>query len=322
MKLLMTLLALLVTLTSGEAWACQLYRDVLLDKNGNVIAGVTVTVVTAGTTTVVTLYGDPLCTITVANPISSASDGSFSFYVPDGEIGLNFVKSGLTFANIPQVAMYDPLGENIKTVAFYQTTDLCAAGIGAIDQIGTTPMTLVINKPVTCSITKTLPQTLVVRCEGLGSVNVASGQTLTVVGYIYPCKTSGVSPMWQGSGSVVLLSGAGPNPWGFDGIRTSTHATPVSIQTKKGETFEITAATNAIFTISNPDGPSFGRIIRIVIINTSGGAMGVITWDTQYKLAGAFTNPATGNRRTITFYTDGTSGNWYELSRTAADVPN
>lgn len=51
----------------------------------------------------------------------------------------------------------------------------------------------------------------------------------------------------------------------------------------------------------------------------SGGAMGAITWDTSYKLAGAFTNPATGQVREITFRRDAAGSVWREVSRTAAD---
>jgi hypothetical protein len=47
--------------------------------------------------------------------------------------------------------------------------------------------------------------------------------------------------------------------------------------------------------------------------------MGVITWDTKYKMS-AWTNPATGFSRSITFMFDGT--NWYQISQTGVDIPN
>lgn len=84
--------------------------------------------------------------------------------------------------------------------------------------------------------------------------------------------------------------------------------------------FTITATNNTAFTITNPLYPTYdGQAITFTIRNTSGGALGVATWGTLYKLP-AWTQPATGFSRSITFLCDGT--NFIELSRTAADVPN
>lgn len=81
----------------------------------------------------------------------------------------------------------------------------------------------------------------------------------------------------------------------------------------------ITVADGVAFTISNPAAALAGRRLTFDILNSSGGAMGAITWSANFKLAGAFTNPASTKRRTITFYTpDGT--NWIEVNRAAADI--
>jgi hypothetical protein len=45
------------------------------------------------------------------------------------------------------------------------------------------------------------------------------------------------------------------------------------------------------------------------------GTMGVITWGTDFELNGAFCNPATGARKSITFRYDGAK--WREVSRSA-----
>lgn len=84
--------------------------------------------------------------------------------------------------------------------------------------------------------------------------------------------------------------------------------------------FVITATNGTAFTINNPTGTnSSHKRISIRIRNTSGGALGAITWGAQYKL-GTWTSPATANSRTIDFDWDGT--NWVEAHRTSADVPN
>ena len=57
--------------------------------------------------------------------------------------------------------------------------------------------------------------------------------------------------------------------------------------------------------------------------NTSGGAMGVVTFGAQFKLSGAFVAPATGNHRIYRFYWDSSgAGVWRETFRSAADQAN
>lgn len=84
--------------------------------------------------------------------------------------------------------------------------------------------------------------------------------------------------------------------------------------------FQRIRVTNATaFQVNNPSNPNANGLLAISVENAAGGAMGAITWDTSYKLAGAFTNPATGNLREITFRYDTAGGVWRETSRTTAD---
>jgi hypothetical protein len=77
--------------------------------------------------------------------------------------------------------------------------------------------------------------------------------------------------------------------------------------------------TNAVaFTIQNPTNASPGRQFSFVIVNSSGGAMGTITWGSKYQLSQAFVNPSNGARVSISFFYDGT--NWIETSRTREGV--
>lgn len=98
-----------------------------------------------------------------------------------------------------------------------------------------------------------------------------------------------------------------------------TYGASITINSSAGEIHTITATNGTAFTINAPTSPVTARMLTITIRNTSGGALGVITWNVVFKMA-AFTNPATGFNRSITFYYDGT--NWIERSRTTADVPN
>lgn len=62
-----------------------------------------------------------------------------------------------------------------------------------------------------------------------------------------------------------------------------------------------------------------GQQITLHINNTSGGAMGAITWNAVFKMS-AWTNPANGQNRSITFEYNGSS--WKQISQTGADIPN
>jgi pectate lyase-like protein len=110
-------------------------------------------------------------------------------------------------------------------------------------------------------------------------------------------------------------------------LATPTYGASILIDSNTGNNtggqrdFKITATNGNVFTIENPSGGfGYGDVIEITVKNTSGGALGVITWGTLYKLA-AWTSPATGFNRSIRFRFD-PDGNWYEVSRTAVDVPN
>ena len=69
------------------------------------------------------------------------------------------------------------------------------------------------------------------------------------------------------------------------------------------------------FTISNPIVPIAGMELTYEMFHNCDGTMGVITWGTDFELNGAFCNPATGARKSITFRYDGAK--WREVSRSA-----
>jgi hypothetical protein len=101
-------------------------------------------------------------------------------------------------------------------------------------------------------------------------------------------------------------------------MRTLTYGTTVNTSASGGSAFKLTVTNTTPFTMANPTNSRVGQEIIYDIINASGGTMGAITWGSAFKLAGAFTNPTNGLRRTISFYYDGT--NWVETSRAAANI--
>jgi hypothetical protein len=100
-------------------------------------------------------------------------------------------------------------------------------------------------------------------------------------------------------------------------IAFPTYGTTVTADYSKGDIQRVTVTDTNAFTIAAVTNTDPGRI-TFDILNSSGGVMGTITWDASFHLAGSFTNPANGKRRTITFASEGS--NWFEVGRAAADI--
>lgn len=103
-----------------------------------------------------------------------------------------------------------------------------------------------------------------------------------------------------------------------------TDAAAVVVDASLGTYFTL-AALASPRTINNPlttSGGVSGLLIGMTrtfdILNSTGGAL-VTTWSANYKLAGAWTDPANGKRRKITFTFVG-SNSWIEDSRVGGDI--
>lgn len=101
-------------------------------------------------------------------------------------------------------------------------------------------------------------------------------------------------------------------------VKAMVYSASITPHQTDGEIYPITATNGTAFTINAIYQPRLGAIITFDILNSSGGALGTITWDAVYKLAGSFTNPANTKHRLISFYYNGT--NWIETFRSAADI--
>ncbi len=98
------------------------------------------------------------------------------------------------------------------------------------------------------------------------------------------------------------------------------HGPSVATDARLGSQFRITVTGNSPMTLEAPSNGVAGQEILYDILNSSGGAMGGITWGdgSVFQMAGPFTNPGNGYRRTIRFYYDGT--NWVETGRSVGDI--
>jgi hypothetical protein len=122
----------------------------------------------------------------------------------------------------------------------------------------------------------------------------------------------------------ILIFGT-PGPDFFYGrprrAKTLVYGVTVNTDLSLGDDFALVVTDGVAFTMALPTKiPVSPDVQHIVyeIVNSSGGAMGAITWNGNFLLAGAFTNPANGKRRTIMFKASGTT--LVELCRAAADI--
>lgn len=103
-----------------------------------------------------------------------------------------------------------------------------------------------------------------------------------------------------------------------------TFGANIAVDLSLGNNFVITVTSNAAHALTNPINgvmPSgSGMVITVTEKNTSGGAIATMTFGTAYKLGAAWTAPADGFSRSISFLWDGTVAT--EIDRTAADVAN
>jgi hypothetical protein len=109
----------------------------------------------------------------------------------------------------------------------------------------------------------------------------------------------------------------------ISGMETVTYSASMTPDLRAGHVHRITVTDGVAFTINSPssrDATAPGQFTTFVIRNTSGGAIGAITWNAIFKLNAAAIAPATATSRSIVFFDDGT--NLVEVARGALDVPN
>lgn len=104
---------------------------------------------------------------------------------------------------------------------------------------------------------------------------------------------------------------------GFKDTQQSGGGT-LTLDMANGNLQRVTVIDSTAFTLGAPLNAVPGMPLKLIIQNSAGAPMGAITWNAIFKKT-SFTNPATGNNRTICFNYDGSS--WFEEKNTA-DVPN
>jgi hypothetical protein len=120
------------------------------------------------------------------------------------------------------------------------------------------------------------------------------------------------------AGQTLTSNGASEPPSFRGGVGSLVYGHSISVDMRVCTRCKITVTDGIAFTIQNPTNPIAGPTLTFDIVNAAGGAIGTITWNDVYKLAGVFTNPSSGSRKTISFYYDGSA--FIELSRAGADI--
>lgn len=162
------------------------------------------------------------------------------------------------------------------------------------------------------------------RATKRGNISVTSPTNISPNMTIVGNSTAGLAA----NGGLVFQSAAlGDNEDSLDLVRVAaiapsfalTYGVTIATNSVSGEVQTINVTDGVGFTISNPTNPITGRYLTYDILNSSGGAMGTITWGAAFKLVGGtFTNPANTKRRRITFWYNGT--NWIEDRRSSGDI--
>jgi hypothetical protein len=183
--LVLAVVALLL-LVASPSWARDHYVGRAIDQAGAVIPGATAYVYQAGTTTLATLYNATGGQI--ANPRSADIAGVIDFYADPATYDIVYSKTGFTFdARLTAGIRVGQSGSGgsypaITTLDDFTTTDLCQATTGAIVVIGSTPVTLVIDRAVTCTTDRTIPRTMGLKFVPGGILTISTTKTLTING--------------------------------------------------------------------------------------------------------------------------------------------
>lgn len=106
-------------------------------------------------------------------------------------------------------------------------------------------------------------------------------------------------------------------------ISAPTYGPSIVIDTSLSDAFLITATNGTAFTITEPEsGGTLGQLlsgqsITILIQNSSGGALGAISWNAAFVFTSPWVSPPNGSVYSITFRAGVSQANLYEVSRSA-----
>lgn len=85
----------------------QKYSDTVLDRNGTVVSGATVSVTSYPSGAAATVYSADSTSGANANPLTTDSNGYFEFWAPNGQYSLTISKTGITTRTVSNILIQD-----------------------------------------------------------------------------------------------------------------------------------------------------------------------------------------------------------------------
>lgn len=149
------------------------------------------------------------------------------------------------------------------------------------------------------------------------------------IGHILAKGSNGSLSIANSTGTILLVNSDGSTSYGvaskyctFVGplaypIFATAYGATITINASVAEVFKIIVTDGVGFTISSPVNITTGDFLWLEIINSSGGAMGTVTFGADYILLYPFIAPANGAVRLLCFFYNGTT-----LNQVAEPVPN
>lgn len=124
-------------------------------------------------------------------------------------------------------------------------------------------------------------------------------------------RNSSATQYEESSGAVLAARGTGR-------VVPVTYSASMTLDIRKGDTFIISANNGTAFTINDPTNYKTGDKFNLCIKNTSGGALGAITWGASFSQD--WVSPATTKNRSAMFECDGSITRL--MFRSASDLSN
>jgi hypothetical protein len=239
------------------------YTDVVLDRSGNVVPGATVTVTNYPSGTSATVYSANVVGAN-ANPLTTDTNGRFTFYAPNGRYTFTVSKTGITTATQSDVPIFDnPVsineykssGDTDDTLSFQRAaTALVAAGGG----------TLILEAGINYTVfTGAVSQTFLMNLTGCTNVTIlGNGATITsalvntaqsiICFYGAPISGLRVQDLKFVGGNTTLASSTGESFVLFGGGSKNIHVSNVDVRNcKLGVACQDQATTQTGVTLLN-----------------------------------------------------------------------
>jgi hypothetical protein len=120
---------------------------------------------------------------------------------------------------------------------------------------------------------------------------------------------------WWNPGNAALFN----LPAGTSDFVGLAYGTTIATDASRAKVFFINITNNTGFTISNPTNSKQGQRITYIILNSSGGAHGTISWGSEFLLDSSLGAIANGKQRTISFVNN--SWQWIQDGAASGDLP-